>query len=170
MSMQTPNPMNPADPIHQTTNKGMASQCTNEDEVKMLNSLLKGELAACDTYAQALTKCDDHPDVMRILTNCRLSHESRCRKLSELILQLGGQPATTAGIWGAFVKFIEGGAKLFGDKAAIAALEEGEDKGLQDYRDALNKCSSQISQMIQFDMLPEQQRTHDALSALKNMT
>ncbi len=164
MSMQTPNPYNPVDP---QTRRTTPLNVQDSEEIKILNSLLKGELAACDTYAQGLSKVDDQPELYTVLTNCRLSHESRARKLSQRILQLGGMPATSAGVWGAFAKFIEGGAKLFGDKVAIAALEEGEEKGMRDYADAMRKCTGETSKLVDYDLMPEQRRTHDALRLLK---
>lgn len=170
MSMQSPNPnLNPMDPGYQTaSNPGALNPHTGE-EVQTLNSLLKGELSALDTYAQAIQKVGDHPDILNVLQNARMSHEMRSRKLTQRILDLGGQPATSAGAWGAVAKMIEGGAKLFGDKAAIAALEEGEDKGLKDYENALAKLTGSTAGMIQNELLPEQRRTHDAISSLKKM-
>jgi len=35
-----------------------------------------------------------------------------------------------------------GTAKLFGDKAALKALKEGEESGLKDYRDAIDDTST----------------------------
>lgn len=167
MSMQNPNPYNPVDPMHQTSPRMPLSE-QHTEQIKLLNSLLKGELAALDTYAQALEKVDDTPELFSTLTNVRLSHESRSRKLTQRVLDLGGEPATSAGAWGAFAKFLEGGAKLFGDKAAIAVLEEGEDKGLRDYTDAIEKCGGLTCDLLQFDLLPEQKRTHDMMSSLKD--
>ena len=53
--------------------------------------------------------------------------------LRDAIVACGGTPAEGSGAWGTFAKVVEGGAKVFGEKAAVAALEEGEDHGLADY-------------------------------------
>lgn len=165
--MHTPNPYNnPVDPMTQP-NTRVPVNAQGTDELKTLNGLLKGELAACETYAQAMSKVEDSPELFTTLTNCRMSHESRCRKLSQRIIELGGEPVTSSGAWGAFAKFIEGGAKIFGDKTAIAALEEGEDKGLQDYNDAILRCTGTTAQLLQLDLMPEQERTHAVMSQLK---
>lgn len=170
MSMQSPNPnFNPLDPAMQPKRATPLNQPCCEGELKELNSLLKGELSALDTYAQAMKKVDEHPDLFSVLQNARMSHEMRSRKLAQKVLDLGGVPATSAGAWGAIAKLIEGGATLFGDKAAIAALEEGEDKGLKDYENALAKTTGPIASMIQNELLPEQRRSHDAISSLKKM-
>jgi len=39
---------------------------------------------------------------------------------------------------------MKGGAKVFGDKASISMLEEGEDKGLNDYQRLLGETDSEI--------------------------
>lgn len=68
---------------------------------------------------------------------------------------------------GSFAKAVEAGAKAFGEKAAIAALEEGEDHGRNDYRRDIDKLDAATRQVVQERVMPEQQRTHDTLSALK---
>jgi hypothetical protein len=69
-----------------------------------------------------------------------------------------------------FAKTVEGAAKAFGEKAAIAALEEGEDHGLKDYRDELDEpdLDAQSRIILTARLLPAQQVTHDRMSALKH--
>jgi hypothetical protein len=81
--------------------------------------------------------------------------------------QLGGEPATGSGPWGTFAKVVEGGAKAFGEKAAVAALEEGEDHGLKDYKADLGDLDFEAVELVRGKLLPEQKQTHDRLSALK---
>jgi hypothetical protein len=80
----------------------------------------------------------------------------------------GGEPAEGSGVWGGFAQLVEGSAKIFGKKAAIAALEEGEDHGRDDYRSELEELSPETRRMIETRILPEQHRTHDAMSQLKH--
>ena len=91
-------------------------------------------------------------------------------KLVQRIAMLGGEPARSSGAWGAFAKLAEGGARIFGTDAAIAALEEGEDHGKKDYARDLDDLSYPTRQFVQVELVPEQTWTHDALSALKKMT
>jgi hypothetical protein len=49
----------------------------------------------------------------------------------------------------------------------VAALEEGEDHGLKLYRDDLDKFDIVTRQIVEADLLPAQQRTHQFMSALK---
>jgi hypothetical protein len=123
----------------------MANQ--NQETVTHLNSFLRGELAAVETYRQA--------------------HEGRVTALTEEVMRRGGKPAQTSGAWGSFAKLIEGGAAVFGERAAIAALEEGEDHGRDDYKRDLKSLDTPAQAFIQAQILPEQQRTHDTISRLK---
>ena len=94
------------------------------------------------------------------------SHETRVSKLRARINTLGGKPAEGSGAWGAFAKLVEGGAAILGDATAIKALEEGEDKGLRDYRETQSFDPS-VQQFIQYDLLAAQTETHATMSALK---
>ena len=78
-----------------------------------------------------------------------------------------GQPSDTAGAWGAMVRVIETGAALLGDKVAVAALEEGEDHGLRDYRIDLDSLSGDTRQLVMTELIPKQAETHRMLSDLK---
>lgn len=139
----------------------------NTDTVQSLNSLLKGEISACETYRQAISKVGDDASLRTTLQECLSSHESRASLLRERIVQLGGKPAEGSGAWGAFAKLVQGGAKVFGDKATIAALEEGEDHGLRDYRTELEKLDGTARTFVETQLLPAQERTHRTLSSMK---
>lgn len=141
----------------------------NERDIDQLNSYLKGERSAVETYDQAIEKLDDHGIRMQ-LQQLRESHQQRVQKLVQRISMMGGEPADDSGVWGAFAKLVEGGAKIFGQDAAIATLEEGEDHGKKDYSRDLDELTPQTRRFVQSELVPEQQRTHDALSALKKLS
>src|SRR4051812_40502751 len=107
---------------------GQKSSC---DE---LNKLLRGELSAVETYQMAIDKLDANSPVRSELQACMRSHQSRVMTLRDQVIALRGEPSESSGPWGAFAKAVQGTAKIFGDKATIAALEEGEDHGLKDYK------------------------------------
>jgi uncharacterized protein (TIGR02284 family) len=144
------------------------SQDFRKDDIDQLNSFLRGEISAVETYKQALPKVD-HPTAQSILRNNLSSHESRVHSLRSAIQRLGGKPAEGSGPWGALAKAIEGGAKLFGESTAVAALEEGEDHGMKDYQSDVDKLSPGARQMIAGTLLPEQRKTHDSLARLKQI-
>jgi hypothetical protein len=131
-----------------------------------LNSLLRGEISAVETYDQAIEKFRDDP--IPVLLENRASHQDRLPALRERIAELGGTPDASSGMWGGFAKLVEGSAKLFGRDAAIAALEEGEDRGLADYRNALGRVEPVSRQLLETELLPAQERSHRRMSDLKN--
>lgn len=139
-----------------------------KSSIDQLNSFLRGEISAVETYQLALEKID-HISTARdeLLVNLK-SHQDRVMMLQEAIQQLGGEPATGSGPWGTFAKTVERGAKTLGEKAAIAALEEGEDHGLKDYKSDIDKLDVEARSLVSEKLLPAQQQTHDRLSALKH--
>ena len=138
-----------------------------ERSIEKLNEYLRGEISAVETYNQALRRLTDSPNRLQ-LEDCKESHELRVVVLRQRILQEGGHPADSSGMWGTFAKLIEGGARAFGEKAAIAALEEGEDHGLKLYRDDMRKLGVAARRFVESDLLPAQEATHRSLSDLKH--
>jgi hypothetical protein len=135
--------------------------------VETLNECLRGEISAVETYRQALDTLTSSPARIR-LERARLSHEQRVERLRREVVRLGGQPVETSGAWGAFARLVEGSAKKLGDKAAIAALKEGEDRGLKLYRGDIDKLDPRTRAVVAREVLPEQERTHESLSTLKH--
>ncbi len=84
-----------------------------------------------------------------------------------MISQKGGQPAETSGVWGTFAKMMEGGAKVFGDAASIACLEEGEDKGMKDYQNLASDENAEVRSAVT-KMMPKQEGTHRKMADLKH--
>lgn len=141
----------------------------NISSVDQLNNYLRGELSAVETYRMALDKLDANSPTRIELDSAMQSHQQRVVLLRDAIIQLGGKPNESSGPWGVFAKAVEGAARVFGDKAAIAALEEGEDHGLKDYRTGIEDkdLDAQSRTIVSAQLLPEQERTHARLSALK---
>lgn len=139
-----------------------------QKSVEQLNSFLRGEISAVETYRQALEsdsiKASAHGAK---LAECKQSHEQRVAILTEEIRKLGGTPAEGSGVWGAFAKIVEGGAAALGEKTAIAALEEGEDHGNKDYKTDVEKLDAAARAFVEQKVLPLQLRTHANMSALK---
>ena len=138
----------------------------NSDTIDQLNSFLRGELSAVESYRLALEKLDGASHRGTLL-QCSKSHEDRVRLLSQAILARGGTPVTSSGAWGVFARAVESSAATFGEKAAILALEEGEDHGKNDYRRDLSELEPSARQLVETSLIPEQQRTHDAIRDIK---
>ena len=137
------------------------------EDTERLNAYLRGELAAVETYRQAMNALDGDPELRGQLARCRQSHLERVEHLRFEIEMLGGRPSSSSGAWGNFAKLAEGSARIFGKKAALTVLEEGEDYGLRIYRERREGLAPRVQQFVDQRLLPEQRRTHDALSRLQ---
>ena len=133
-----------------------------------LNSFLRGEISAVETYRQALDAIADIR-ARTLLQQCNQSHQRRVDLLRTRIVELGGQPSEGAGSWGTLAKAAEGSAAaLFGEGAAIDVLEEGEDYGLKDYRSHMDALDEDSQVFVAREILPAQVQTHRAVSNLKH--
>ena len=135
--------------------------------IDCLNSLLRGELAATETYQQALAKLNSETyaaDLRRIHAN----HRETANTLRQHVHAGGGKPEQGSGAWGAWAKLVEGAAKLFGAAAALKALKEGEEKGVKDYEAALKDSglSTECTTLIRTKLLPQ---TREHISSLDRM-
>jgi len=103
-----------------------------EQQMDTLNSLLRGELAATETYLQAVAKFEGQPEEAE-LRQLMADHRTTANTLRQHIHELGGKPDQDSGAWGVFARAVEGTAKAFGKTAALKALKEGEESGLKSY-------------------------------------
>lgn len=140
---------------------------TRDASVAKLQECLRSEFSAAETYELAL-KSVTHVGIHRTLQEILVSHSRRTALLRDKITGLGAEASTDTGVWGAFAKAFQIGADLLGDRLAIAALEEGEDRGLELYSKDLAECDLKTRKLIDTDLLPEQRRTHDLCRTLKS--
>ncbi len=133
--------------------------------IDRLNSFLRGEISAVETHQMAIEKLSKASYIAALRDNL-VSHEVRARSLREEIIKHGGTPDKGSGLWGTFAKLVEGGGALFGDKSAIAALEEGEDHGRDAYKKELENAEPAERPFIQ-RLLDKQLKSHDVISGLK---
>lgn len=135
-----------------------------EDGAKVLDNLLRGEISAAETYKLALEGVREQrkPEALDIRA-IELEHGEAIRSLRRLVLQCGGKPSDHSGPWGFWAKAVEGTAKLFGDKAALKALKEGEEHGMKSYERALEDELMPLAgrDLIRGKLLP-QTRAHVA--------
>ena len=135
--------------------------------IAKLQECLRIELSAVETYELALQSVT-HVGLHHTLQEMLSSHARRTEHLHDKIWRFGGDPPTSSGVWGAFAKVVQAGADLLGDRTAIAALEEGEDRGLALYKGDLGDCDRRTRKIIHTELLPEQQRTHGLCRLLKS--
>ena len=144
-----------------------ATTSVNRDEaIEQLKSFCRGEISAVETYRQAI-EITPEPWIAEQLRNNMLSHEERVRLLCLRIAELGGDPPESSGVWGTFVKAVEGAATALGEKPALSMLEEGEDHGLKDYRADLARLDDESCDLVCDRILPAQEHTYAALTRIK---
>ena len=129
-------------------------------ETESLNKLLRGEIAAVESYDQALERFDDTTlasDLVRI----RNEHRKAVQELTACVDDKGTMPETTSGGWGQIVKAVETTALLLGTTTAIKALKKGEAFGIKEYEKAIHgpNLDSECKSLIRNKLLPRQ-RTH----------
>jgi uncharacterized protein (TIGR02284 family) len=137
--------------------------------VAKLNSLLRGEISAAETYRNVLTHISTgtHADSTEFLRSIQLEHARSCQTLRDRIRELGGEPTDDSGIWGIWAQTVQGTLQLFGgDAGGLRALREGEDHGLKDYQDALNEVDATSAMLITNQLLPAQTRHLTVLDQL----
>ena len=131
-----------------------------------LNEILRGERAALKTYDQVMEKVGDDPRAAD-LRSLRSDHEQAISALSQHVKVRGDEADDTSGAWGTFAKTVTGTAKIFGDKAALKALKEGEEHGLKQYNSALDEdIDPKVKQMIQQTFIPNQRSHITAIDGL----
>jgi hypothetical protein len=132
-----------------------------------LDSLLRGEIAAAETYRIALDAIEDKAQVA-VLRAIQNDHGDAIKVLHGQLAARGVSPSTHSGVFGAFARTVEGFAAKVGDKAALRALREGEEHGLRAYEWALRndalpvECHRQVEELL----LPRQRRHVDLLNRL----
>jgi uncharacterized protein (TIGR02284 family) len=148
------------------TNLGDAGEA-----VRQLNSLLRGEISAAETYKMAIDKVagSDVPAAnVGLLKDMQEDHGRAAQLLRELIQSLGGEPSDSSGAWGAWAQTVQGTANLFGDTTAMKSLKEGEEHGLKDYEEALDDVDAASASIISTQLIPNQQRHISLLDQLMN--
>ena len=147
---------------------------TNVDDtgeaVRQLNSFLRGEISAAETYRMAIDKAGDSPDNaanVGLLREIQEEHGRAAQAIRDRIRELGGEPSDSSGAWGAWAKLVEGTASLFGgDAGSLKALKEGEEHGLKDYNEGFDDIDTTSAELVQNQLIPAQQRHINLLDQL----
>ena len=143
------------------------TQMTASRAVEQLNSLLRGEISAAETYRVAIDKVDgSRPAEREALGQISREHGEHAQKLRAEIRRLHADPDDSSGAWGAWARSVEAVSTLFGDSSALKALKEGEEHGLREYREALDGLDGSARELVSGTMIPAQVRHIDVLDAL----
>jgi uncharacterized protein (TIGR02284 family) len=140
------------------------------EAVRQLNSLLRGEISAAETYKMAIDKVADGNTSglasAGLLREIQEEHGRAAQGLRDRIRELGGEASDSSGAWGAWAKTVQGTMNLFGDASALKSLKEGEEHGLKDYQEAVDDVDATTAQLIANQLIPAQQRHINLLDQL----
>jgi bacterioferritin (cytochrome b1) len=140
-----------------------------DEAIRQLNSFLRGEISAAETYRMAIDKAGDsdkNAANLGLLREIQEEHGRAAQAIRDRIRELGGEPSDSSGAWGAWAKTVQGTMNLFGDGAALKSLKEGEEHGLKDYVEAVDDVDPNSAQLIQNQLIPAQQRHINLLDQL----
>ena len=130
-----------------------------EKAIEQLNSLLRGEISAVETYSLAIDRVGEgRTSEATQLRAIAQEHGETAQKLREEIRRLGAEADDSSGAWGVYAKAVQGAADLFGDASVHKAQKEGEEHGLEDYREALDDVGESSRRLISEVVIPAQQR------------
>ena len=149
---------------------GIGANDTDE-AVRQLNSFLRGEISAAETYRMAIDKAGDsqkNAANLGLLREMQEEHGRAAQAIRDRIRELGGEPSDSSGAWGAWAKFTQGTANLFGDAASLKSLKEGEEHGLKDYEEGIDDIDATSAELVQNQLIPAQQRHINLLDQLIN--
>ncbi|HWP40727.1 MAG TPA: DUF2383 domain-containing protein [Tepidisphaeraceae bacterium] len=144
----------------------------NPDEtLSQLDSFLRGEISAAETYRMAIDAVADSQQIpaianLEMLREIQQEHGRAAQALRERIRELGGKPSDSSGAWGVWARFTQGTANLFGDLSALKSLKEGEEHGLKDYQEGADDVDAVSSELIRNQLIPAQQRHINLLDQL----
>lgn len=145
--------------------KPVTAKPTN-NEATQLDDLVRGEQAALKAYDQLLTDTKDEKMKSK-LEMIRKDHEAAVSKLSKYVAGKKDilEDTQDAGVWGTFAKTWTKGGQLMGNKQALKALQQGEEHGINEYKEALedDTLSAELKKTIKTDLLPAQQKHIETL-------
>jgi hypothetical protein len=124
-------------------------------DVDVLNSLLRGEVAAGNAYDMVIAKFDGRPEAIE-LQRIRDEHAEAAAVVRERVRHFGGDPAEGSGIWGKLTTAITVTAKILGPATALGTLKQGEEYGIGQFENVLTDPSvdSDDKDLIRYRLLP----------------
>ena len=130
-----------------------------KETVDSIQTLLRGEISAIETYDQVLEKFQGKAEATT-LKSMREEHMTSQKTLRLLASNRGEVPEKSSGVWGSWATFTTGAAKVFGEAAALKALKEGEEHGMKEYESAIQnpKIEARLKTEIETKLLPAQRK------------
>lgn len=140
---------------------------TNEIKNESINEILRGEISAFESYEQIFDKIESDAEKKR-LSEFRNEHLAAIDFWKNQAQMQGAKSETDSGIWGKAVEAFVGTSKLFGNTVALRALKEGEEHGLNNYKDLLGRddLTSLQKDQIKRQFIPTQEKHINSLNAM----
>ncbi|MGH7694448.1 MAG: DUF2383 domain-containing protein [Gemmatimonadaceae bacterium] len=133
----------------------MISQSAEPERVvRILNSLLRSEISATESYMQAIPRFSSDVEALREIAR---EHGQAVTELRAAIQRAGGIPDESSGVFPALpLKMVNGPAQVFGDAAALKALKDVEERALDEYQDAIQRLDGSGISWISDTLIPAQ--------------
>lgn len=141
---------------------------SQEQQARTLRLLQQGEIAATETYQQAMEIFPGDP-LLEVLQKIHENHRETANELRKLVRhEYQEQPAHGSGTWGTWAKLAEQGAAERGKGPALAALKAGEEIGRGSYEKVLQEqqLSGEGEQLVRDRALPLTMLHIDALTRI----
>jgi bacterioferritin (cytochrome b1) len=131
-----------------------------------LNSLLRGEISAAETYRMAIDKHSERSEDVGLLQQIQAEHGRAAQAIRDRIHELGGEASDASGAWGIWSKVVQAAAGFLGNVSGLKSLKEGEEHGLKEYVAAIEEIDPTSRQLIQNQIIPAQQRHAELLDQM----
>ncbi len=134
--------------------------------IDVLNSLLMEEVTAAEAYKQVVQSLP-HLDIKAELEELHLAHSKRAQKLKKRLRELSNTPAQMLSQRAPLDTVFSGAA----DDLLMRVLmffEKLENSVLVRYESSLTELDNLSLSMVQSDLLPEQDVTHNVVYTLKS--
>jgi hypothetical protein len=120
-----------------------------------LNVLLRSEMAAVETYTQALGRFDD-PVLIGELQKIRDEHSRAVRQLRDHVIRSGGHPVESQTLWAAFASTEDAASSGMCPTTALAALRQGEEQNISEFEAALGSAEidGECQLLLRTNLLP----------------
>ena len=135
-----------------------------ERVVRILNSLLRSEISATESYTQAIPRFASDVEVLREIAR---EHGQAVTELRAAIQSVGGTPDQSSGVFPALLpRVVNGPAQVFGEAAALKVLKDVEERGLDEYQDAIQRLNGSGSSWISDSQIPAQIKHISSIDSL----
>lgn len=133
-----------------------------DNQIDLLNELIRGEQMAVDAYRHALNFQKD-PVVTEMLEQFAEEHSKHAAMLGERVRQLGGRPNEGTGLGGMMANLGAVVNSLRSPEKLLKQVYSGEDKGIHAYEDRIDELDPKTQKLVQNIM----EEDHDHLRMFK---